>query len=232
MFSVFITLELVLAERRVLAEWTLEELKQKLEPVTGVRPADMHLAVYHSVGEAVAVEAPDSALVGSVGIEAQLRIHVSDTRPDLELSQVAADWKADRSEEAFVLLEQQYEQRADLVLAWKKQQQLGRFDPGYSQRAEAAVQQQQAAAAALVVGLRCRVGEVRVGYVRYVGAVPEIAGGVWCGVEFDEPLGKNNGSVKGTVYFECRPCHGSFVRPAAVEVGDFSAPSLLDEDEM
>ncbi|UJR08835.1 hypothetical protein I4U23_013089 [Adineta vaga] len=48
------------------------------------------------------------------------------------------------------------------------------------------------------------------GIIRYAG---EIKGkkGKWYGVELREPLGKNNGTVEGHVYFECPTNHGVFV---------------------
>jgi dynactin complex subunit len=36
----------------------------------------------------------------------------------------------------------------------------------------------------------------KVGVLRYKGE-PHFASGIWCGVEFDEPVGKNDGSVSG-----------------------------------
>lgn len=36
----------------------------------------------------------------------------------------------------------------------------------------------------------------RVGILRYIGE-PQFASGVWCGVEFEDPAGKNDGSVGG-----------------------------------
>lgn len=42
--------------------------------------------------------------------------------------------------------------------------------------------------------------------------------GDFVGVELDDPLGKNNGTVKGVRYFSCKPKHGLFVRPYDVEV--------------
>ena len=44
------------------------------------------------------------------------------------------------------------------------------------------------------------------------------ASGQWIGVELDEPLGRNNGVVKGVKYFDCQPGHGIIVRPQELEV--------------
>ncbi|XP_011345074.2 restin homolog isoform X3 [Ooceraea biroi] len=49
----------------------------------------------------------------------------------------------------------------------------------------------------------------KTGVLRYMGTT-EFAAGEWCGVELDEPLGKNDGSVNEKRYFECPPKHGLF----------------------
>ncbi|XP_037717742.1 kinesin-like protein KIF13A isoform X12 [Drosophila subpulchrella] len=49
------------------------------------------------------------------------------------------------------------------------------------------------------------------GVIRFVGTT-EFQPGAWIGVELDTPTGKNDGSVKGIQYFQCKPKHGMFVR--------------------
>lgn len=41
------------------------------------------------------------------------------------------------------------------------------------------------------------------GVIRYMGET-DFAKGEWCGVELDEPLGKNDGAVAGTRYTHTR----------------------------
>lgn len=85
------------------------------------------------------------------------------------------------------------------------------------------------------VGMRCQVtvGRRR-GRIAYVGDVPEISGGgYWCGVVFDEPVGKSDGSVNGGKrYFETPgPNYGGFLRAKNLQVGDFPERNILDDDD-
>jgi len=72
---------------------------------------------------------------------------------------------------------------------------------------------------AIKVGDRCQVepGEKR-GVVKFVGQAETLGPGFWIGVQYDEPLGKHDGMVKGTRYFDCPPLHGAMVRPDKVQV--------------
>lgn len=70
---------------------------------------------------------------------------------------------------------------------------------------------------------------------RYVGKCEGLPKGFWVGIQYDEPVGKNNGFVRGTKYFECPDGYGSMVRPNLVKIGDY--PPLdefefSDEDEI
>ena len=141
--------------------------------------------------------------------------------------------------EKYVMPEEEYEKKTDSVLAWKKAQKLGRFDPNTPDREGARVSalEQEVQQRAIQVGKRCRVGsdDTRRGEVKYVGDVPEIPKGLgaWVGIHLDEPVGKNDGSISGKRYWGDAPMelkHGVFVRPERVEVGDF--PPLDDLEDM
>ncbi|XP_068070492.1 uncharacterized protein isoform X3 [Danio rerio] len=49
----------------------------------------------------------------------------------------------------------------------------------------------------------------KVGSLRFCGST-EFAGGLWAGVELQQPVGKNDGSVAGVQYFTCPIKHGIF----------------------
>jgi len=134
--------------------------------------------------------------------------------------------------------EEEYAKKADSVLAWKKAQKLGRFDPEAPSHEQAKIArfEDELRSRGIEVGKRCRVGsdDARRGEVRYVGEVKEIPGGLgaWVGVRLDEPVGKNDGSIGDARYWgePSELKHGVFVRPERVEVGDW--PALDDLEDM
>ena len=148
-----------------------------------------------------------------------------------------------------------YASRRDTVRAYKERNKMGRFDPSSIAESEAkeveALQQTLSPLPAeFKLGARCEVevrgyngGSRKRGTIRFIGETEfgaamgntghGLAGGRWIGIEYDEPVGKNDGSVQGKRYFKCNPNYGGFVRPDKVNVGDFPAEELdLDmEDE-
>jgi len=130
----------------------------------------------------------------------------------------------------------EYEHRTDSVLAWKKAQKLGRFDPEAPSIEQQKIRASEREVEERGLSLNGRVrllpeSDARRGTISYIGLVPEIPGiGVWIGVTLDEPTGKNDGSVKGKRYFECASNYGVFVRPERCEAGDFPALDMGDED--
>jgi dynactin complex subunit len=70
--------------------------------------------------------------------------------------------------------------------------------------------------ATLQVGDRIIAMGKHAGTVRFVGTT-KFADGEWFGIEIDEKLGKNDGSVQDVQYFKCEPMKGMFVRRTALE---------------
>lgn len=73
------------------------------------------------------------------------------------------------------------------------------------------------------IGQTVQLADGHIGIVQFVGDT-HFAPGDWIGVVFDDAVGKNDGSVQGTRYFECVAGHGMFVRPAVATVLDQPTP--------
>ncbi|KAH7413177.1 CAP Gly-rich domain-containing protein [Cadophora sp. MPI-SDFR-AT-0126] len=234
--SIQITSENSSSERRITPSWTIGQLKAKLEPVTGIPPLSQKLHLKLGGRQPVPIEAVDeeNTQLGNFPLAPYAEIHVTDTRPPgmrpnfTDASKVAK----------YEMPPDEYEQKTDSVLAWKKANKLGRFDPSAPSLEEAKLQaiDTEIKNRGIEVGKRCRVGEddSKRGEVMYVGDVEEIPGGLgkWVGVKLDEPVGKNDGSLKGKRYWgkDGDPKFGVFVRPERVETGDF--PAIDDLDDM
>ena len=139
-------------------------------------------------------------------------IQIADTNPSIsftgQLSDVSQVEKFELSEEAYAqrngkssLLSYALEgftafpqtSSVDTVLAHKQRQKLGRFAEKPDQEPEKAEEDVN-----IQVGSRCQVESAEPGFhkrgtVRFVGKT-KFALGVWVGVEYDEPIGKNDGS--------------------------------------
>lgn len=72
------------------------------------------------------------------------------------------------------------------------------------------------------VNINSSVGGVKSGYLRYIGET-DFAKGVWAGVELDDKLGKNDGSVGDKRYFQCQPMYGVFAPIGKVELATESS---------
>lgn len=234
--SVFFTSDLTSSERRISPQWTLAYLKTRLEQTTGVQP-EFQVLQYHpqsSSNDYVILEANDEekVTIAQLGIAPYSRIHVQDKNPNSILS----EFTEEKADDGFKLSDEAYEKRSDSVLQWKKDQRLGRFDPDYDARMKQLEAENASLANSIQVGDRCRTinisGERR-GQVKYVGKIPSLDDGqkFWVGIEFDEPVGKNDGSLDGVRYFSAKAGYGSFVPPNKVEVGYFPEEDILKSDD-
>lgn len=222
------------SERRISPSWSIAHLKSRLEPITGVPASSQQLSLRVGSQDAVPVTSLDEEQTRLVQFPLQpyAEITVVDTRPPA----ARTDFSDLSAVDKYVMPTAEYESRTDSVLAWKKAQKLGRFDPDAP-----SIEQQKVLASereieerGLVVGGRVRLlpeSDARRGTVSYTGLVPEIPGiGAWVGVTLDEPTGKNDGSIKGKRYFKCGNNCGVFVRPERCEAGEFPVLDEFNED--
>lgn len=91
----------------------------------------------------------------------------------------------------FELTDAEYAARRDTVQAHLKANKLGKY-ADVPQKIAFAPPPPSSAPPEVVVGTRCEVGSDR-GTVRFVGRAEIGKGGVWVGVELDEPMGRGDG---------------------------------------
>jgi len=218
-------------ERRFERSLTIADLKSKLELITGAFSQTMKLSAYKD-DKLVCKMDDNSSLLGSYNIDDGMVIHAEDTN-------IKVDEYSDVSKvEKFEISKEEYNKRTDSVRAFKERMKLGRFNEEETKKKEEEARSKEEAeekkAGSLKVDERCEVkvpGQpARRGLVKYVGQT-DFKPGFWVGVQYDEPHGKNDGSVAGKRYFECPQKYGGFVRPSNVETGDFPEEDF-DLDEM
>ncbi|KAF5341125.1 hypothetical protein D9611_005858 [Ephemerocybe angulata] len=216
------------SERRIDPHLTVEQLKNKLEPITGIPAGNQIITLLESEGDPRVVAAldDDSKKLGFYGLRDWQVIKVDDRNPSTSWTGQLTDTA---NVEKFEITEEEYAKRTDTVLAYKQRHKVGRFatpSEGTPEPSEVNIP----------VGARCEVDSLdkdlrKRGTVRFVGPT-KFGTGAWVGIEYDEPLGKNDGSVQGVRYFSCRDKYGVFVRPEKVQIGDFPVEELdLDVDE-
>lgn len=113
-----------LTERRITPTWTVNQLKAKLETMTGVPPGSQRLQL-KTPGHPNQWVDGDDTVIGDWGLMKGSEIEVHDTRP----AAARPNFTDLSAVEKYVLPESTYETLPNSVLAWKKNQKLGRFDP-------------------------------------------------------------------------------------------------------
>lgn len=224
------------SEKKFAKDLTVAGLKNKLELITGASALSMSIAAFDKSDKKLCDLDEDTALLGSYPVDSGCRLHVEDTNKSKDEFENLANV------EKFTMTADEYSKRTDTVQSFMKRNKMGKYNAEEVAKLEAEkaeIEKEEAKAAEnMKIGDRCqiRVPEkpTRVGSVQYVGKMDESKPGYWVGVKFDEPLGKNDGSVGGKRYFTCQAKYGGFVKISHVEVGDFPEEDfgLSDDDEM
>jgi len=228
-------------ELRLDKHMTILEVLEKLRRHTGSNVADVVLQLFNNAHQFVCVLDDLDRKLGYYSPEDGYGIHMLDTNPH---SISSGGWLENVSlVKKYEISEEDYAKRKDSARAWMdskkaidptwtiQKEMMRRKDPTWVPPNEVTDPEFQADEASKVtVGDRCEVQPGgRRGEVMYVGKVPELNPGFWVGVALDEPVGLNEGSCKGTKYFDCMgPKYGTFARPDKVACGDF--PDLFDEE--
>jgi tubulin-folding cofactor B len=221
--------QITIAEIRFHRSQKLFEVKAVFSKKYGTLPEYMKCKLIKSNGE----ERPlslndDEKSLKELGIEDYDTIHINDLNPNSVLVQNNFDDVS--TVKKYELSEEDYNKREDTVRKFKKKLL---SDPNYLSMLDQSKGPTYEDEAALIdEGSRCLLGDgVRRGEVMYVGLVKEMGYGFWVGVKLDEPLGDNNGTLKGKKYFECDPNYGVFVRPIYVKVGNFPPVDVFNAEE-
>ena len=235
--NVFITSNITTftSEKKFDKSLTVADLKSKLEMITGGTAGNMKVAAYDKDDKHLCDLSDLGALLGSFQIDDGCRLHVEDS------SKMKGEFENTDNVDKFELTKEEYSKREDTVAAYLKRNKLGKYNE--EEMAELAKQKEakeeeerrQVIEGGMEVGARCEISVLgqlnRRGTIRFVGNV-HFQPGTWIGVEYDEPSGKNDGSVGGERYFNCQNKFGGFVKPNAVKAGNFPPEELFSDDEM
>lgn len=235
-------------QQRLDLHMTIGQLKEKLYHHCGTSPCYMQLVLRSASGmgaDCVAVMDDETKKLGYYSPQNGMIVHIVDKDPN---SLAKTGWLENVNlVEKYMISENDYDKRKNTVRNYKREQ-LAK-DPNWKPKCMMQVPGKENEAApeipgadsveGMKVGDRCEVQPgARRGEVMFVGEAKgekNLAPGYWVGVKFDEPLGRNDGSVKGVKYFECPPKHGAFVRGKNIAVGDFPEvdpfADLSDSDE-
>lgn len=175
-------------EKKFPRDIKIAELKFKLEIITGGSAATMQLQLFNGE-KSIAQLNNDDAELGSYPIENNMRLHVVDNFCNL-----FGDSKVDK----FELTDKQYDGRQNTVRDFLKTNRFGKYNEEEMKALEEQKKQehleQMKKAESINIGDRCVTtsGPRRVGTVRYKGTF-HLKSGIFVGIEFDEPLGMNDG---------------------------------------
>lgn len=230
-----------LAEIRMDKRTIIDDVKQRLYLHTGTRPASMRLFLRDASGQTKCELRNENATLGQMGAVTGDSLLLIDEDP---YSASANGWLEDTSlVPKYVMPDDVYDKKENTYRKFKAK--MRKKDPNWSMTSALAkrVNAENGGRGvdygeeepAVKCGDRVEVfpGGKR-GEVKYVGKdLSDLPEGWWVGICYDEPVGKNDGCVKGVRYFEAQMGYGALVRPSNVTVGDFAPldDDLFDESE-
>lgn len=214
----------VVREKRYSLQQTVESVKQSLYSHYGTPSHQLRLELFDHCGAKLESDLKDEKVLGYYQVRDEYRIHAVDLQPTSQI----VNYDDVSQVEKYEIPKEQWLQREDNARAFKMrmlQEQAKNLEGssvplGSSPTVDPNAFQDLAERIKVGNRCQCQPGD-RLGAVRFVGRIAALKSGFWVGVEFDEPVGKSDGTVKGQKVFECRPQYGGFLRPDQVAVGDY-----------
>eukprot|EP01118_Nematostelium_gracile_P018717 TRINITY_DN842_c0_g1_i2.p1 TRINITY_DN842_c0_g1~~TRINITY_DN842_c0_g1_i2.p1 ORF type:complete len:262 (-),score=86.43 TRINITY_DN842_c0_g1_i2:73-828(-) len=197
---------------------SVSDFKKKLELFVGTAPQYQRLELYNPDGTLFTTIEDDEKKLQDFQPQNGMKIFVKDTDPNNQIANLQDTSKVEK----YTMSDESYSNREVTYKKWKEQNPTAKPESATIPEG-------------WKIGDRCEVDAQsgsdlkRRGTVKFLGQIDGQAG-FWVGVQLDEPLGKNDGSVKGKRYFECPDKYGSFLRPDKVVVGDFPEEDLFDDE--
>ncbi|KRZ77102.1 Tubulin-folding cofactor B [Trichinella papuae] len=179
------------SRRRFPLKITVGELKKKVEILTGIPFSCMTLQIVKPDGQKLKL------------------FDANETLADLNISDGTTIHAIDENQKTANLYE----------VANVLYNKLGKYNPNHEKLV--AKEEMEIDVLDKQVGQRCivKIGdpqEWKRGKIAYIGET-DFKPGLWIGVEYDEEVGKHDGSVNGKRYFQCMDKRGAFVRPHLVK---------------
>lgn len=209
-------------------QMTIEAVKEKLWKKCGTSVNSMCLELYDDMGAKISDMSDNLRPLGFYSPQDGYRLHVIDLDPS---SVTSGGWLEDTSlVEKYKISEEAYNKRNSTFRKFKEN--YAHQNPS-AHETKSLDNSMEDLCANIKVGDRCQVepGEKR-GVVKFVGRAEALGSGFWVGVQYDEPLGKHDGMVKGTRYFDCPPLHGGMVRPDKIKLGDYPEQDPFEDEEI
>ena len=235
-----------LKQKHVDLRWDMHtsilDVKIRLTKHCGTPASDMRL-ILRDDGRDICSMDDDDRPIGFYGVQNGNVIHIIDTNP---YSLSAGGGLEDTNlVKKYEMSDEEYSKRKNTLRAYKREQlkkdpnfkfdfqPAGKKDAKMETKSDAASEFDAASCAHIEVGMRCEAAPgARRGEVLFCGDTKGLLPpGYWCGIKFDEPVGKSNGTIKGVQIFDCPMKYGGFVRSTNIRVGDYPEKDLFDSDE-
>eukprot|EP00834_Sanchytrium_tribonematis_P000451 NODE_8_length_66115_cov_0.981823.p36 type:complete len:217 gc:universal NODE_8_length_66115_cov_0.981823:12265-12915(+) len=171
----------------------ISEFQHRLELITGIR----------AVNQTIVTDSRQLAIEQNLGV-------ISDIFKSNQQILVKGAVEFDENVEKYEISDEHYSKLNGTVQSFLKENKLGKYKEGQEVENVKDFSEFQLNCRCFVEGLE------KYGTIRYLGTFHLKPNKIFVGIEYDEPVGKHNGTVDKKTYFTCAEKHGALLRPSSV----------------